>query len=396
VWRGFAVGLVGIFFTAAGQGTFLILTVAYMEQRGVPVATNGLMQGFLSLVEAGVCLLAGFRYAGNHTRRIIAAGILSQIASALVFATQPMGVAAWLAIAANAVGMGIIDVILYVAALERRPVTLALGTAVGLYTGALAAGNAFGQFFSGRITDRWGYGASFSFAALMFLMVLVSAVLLGKKPAAPVEGSQPSAGSAHAEKTPPWAWKLGIAAGFSMAMVNSVFDTLFPIYGLRVGLTFSLIGTLTSVKMLMAAIVRPFSGAIMSRLNGIRLNSWSMAGLAAATVLTPLVGVGAGLTALVSAMGLGFGTVRVTSAATALTGQNDARLTSRRSGMYNTALSFGQIVGPWISGLAATAVGLSSALVGLPGIFLLVYGAALLAIPRLKSSADAVGVERTA
>jgi MFS family permease len=121
-----------------------------------------------------------------------------------------------------------------------------------------------------------------------------------------------------------------------------------------------------------------------------------MAGLAAATVLTPLVGVGYGLTALASLMGLGFGTVRVTSAATALVGQNDSRLTSQRSGMYNTALSVGQIVGPWISGVVAGAIGLSAALVGLPGIFLLVYGAVLLVIPRLRSSADAVGIERTA
>jgi MFS family permease len=367
-----------------------------MEQHGATVATNGLMQGFLSLVEAAVCLIAGFRYAGKYTRRIVAAGILSMIAGALVFATQPMGPVAWLAIAANAVGMGIIDVILYVAALERRPVSLALGTAVGIYTAALAAGNAFGQFFSGRITDGWGYGASFRFSAVMFLAVLVSAAFLGKKAVLPAGEIGQAGGSARVEKTPPWAWKLGIAAGFSMAMVNSVFDTLFPIYGLRVGLTFSLIGTLTSVKMLTAAIIRPFSGAIMARLDGIRLNSWSMAGLAAATVLTPLVGVGYGLTALVSLMGLGFGTVRVTSAATALAGQNDPRLTSQRSGMYNTALSVGQIVGPWISGVVAGAIGLSAALVGLPGIFLLVYGGVLLIIPRLRSSADAVGIERTA
>jgi MFS family permease len=179
-----------------------------------------------------------------------------------------------------------------------------------------------------------------------------------------------------------------------MSLVNVIFDTLFPIYGLRAGLTFTLVGTLAGLKMFLAAIVRPFSGAIMARLNAIRLNNWSLAGLAAATVLTPVVGVGFGLTALVCLMGLGFGTVRVTSAAITLFGQNDPKLTSQRSSIYNTALSVGQIIGPWVSGLVAGVIGLSATLAGLPGIFLLLYGLTLIIIPRLRSSGDLVREER--
>jgi MFS family permease len=403
LWQEFSVGLASIFFVAAGQGAFLILMVTYLEHRAVPIAENGLMQAFLSLVEGSVCLLAGYLYFGRYTRRIIAVGILFMAAGAFLFALQPLGMLAWLATGANGIGIGIIIVILYVSVLERRPHSLGLGTAIGLYTAGIAAGNAVGEVLSGIITDHWGFGASFSFSAITILVVLLMIGLIGRTVNHPTEGetnlsSQQPTASSHTSwvgKYPGWTWKLGIAAGFSMALVNTVFDTIFPIYGLRVGLTFSLVGTLAGLKMFLAAIVRPFSGVVIARLNAIRLNNLSLSGLAAATMLTPIVGVGFGLTALVCLMGLGFGTIRVTSATITLFGQNDPKLTSQRSGIYNTALSVGQIIGPWISGLMAGMIGLGAALTGLPAIFLLLYGLILLILPRLSSNSDLVPEERT-
>jgi MFS family permease len=87
-------------------------------------------------------------------------------------------------------------------------------------------------------------------------------------------------------------------------------------------------------------------------------------------------------------MGLGFGTVRVTSATITLFGQNDPKLTRQRSGIYNTALSIGQIIGPWVGGLAAGLIGLSATLIGLPGVFLLFYGIAAFIIARLQPKCD--------
>jgi cyanate permease len=389
LWKEFLAGLASIFVMALGQGTFLILMVAFLEHRQVPVAENGLIKAFLSLVEGTVCLVGGFIYRGRYTRRIMTAALGLMAAGSFVYALQSLTRLIWLGTALNGVGIGVMIVILYVATLERRPSSMHLGLATGLYTACIAGGNALGETLSGIITDNFGFGASFSFAGAAMLAVVVLVFLMGSQvnyagnehSAAPdksVSGTSTAPAPATAGSE---VWMLAIVAGFIMSGVNAVFDTLFPIYGLRAGLTFTVVGSLAGLKMLLAAVIRPFSGAILARLDAVRLNNWSLAALSAATVVTPLAGTGAGLTGLVCLMGLAFGTVRVTTATLALYGQNDPRLTSRRSSLYNTVLSVGQIIGPWASGLVAAALGLSVALIGLPAMFLALYligGAVLL------------------
>jgi len=391
LWKEFVAGLASICVMALGQGAFLILMVAYLEHRQVPVAENGLIKAFLSLVEGTACLVAGFLYRGKYTRRIMVAALVLMAAGSFVYALQPTLGLVWLGTALNGVGIGVMIVILYVATLERRPNALHLGLAMGLYTAGIAAGNAFGETLSGIITDHYGFGASFSFAGTAMLAVVLLVLLMGKEVnyAGSGHGAESETPVQAGSAAPPhvvenWVWILAIAAGLSMASVNAIFDTLFPIYGLRAGMTFTLVGSLAGLKMVLAAIIRPFSGAIMARLDAIRLNNWSMVVLAAATVVTPFVGTGAGLTALVCLMGLSFGTVRVTSATLSLHGQNDPHLTSQRSSIYNTVMSVGQILGPWASGLVAGTLGLGVALTALPGLFLVFYLISGVVLPRSK------------
>ena len=181
LWKEFIAGLASIFLMAVGQGAFLILMVAYLEHSKVPIAENGLIKGFLSLVEGAACLAGGFLYRGKYTRRIMAASLLFMAAGSFLYATQSLGLIVWLGTGVNGIGIGVMIVILYVATLERRPNALNLGLAVGLYTAMIAAGNALGEVMSGIITDRFGFGISFSFAGIAMLAVVLLVVLMGKE-----------------------------------------------------------------------------------------------------------------------------------------------------------------------------------------------------------------------
>jgi MFS family permease len=393
LWKEFLAGLASIFLMAIGQGAFLILMVVFLEHRQVPVAENGLIKAFLSLVEGAACLAAGFLYRGKFTRRIMVAALLLMAAGSFLFAIQSLGVVMWLGTTLNGLGIGVMIVILYVATLERRPTALHLGLAIGLYTAGIAAGNALGEILSGIITDHYGFGTAFVFAGGAMLAVVGMVFFMGKQvnysggqhhPASGEPGGKQETMSAEQTTTKEWVWILAIAAGFTMSCVNVVFDTLFPVYGLRAGMTFTTLGSLAGLKMLLAALIRPFSGAITARLDTVRLNTWSLLGLAASTVFTPLVGIGAGLTFLVCLMGLSFGTVRVTSATLSLLGQNDPHRTSQRSSIYNTSLSVGQVLGPWVSGMVAGSLGLGVALTALPVLFIVFYLILWAVLPRLK------------
>ena len=389
LWRGFWAGIGCILFCAGGEGAFLFLMVAYLERQQVPVAEIGMLKGLLSLSEGATCLLIGFLYRGKYPRLITAAGVLIMAASTFLYALQPLGWLVWLATLLNGIGIGVLVLIVYVSTLARRPGSISLGLGVGLYTAAIAGGNALGAALTGVLTDQYGFGTAFMVSGVTMMFMLITTYLLGTETNQPhtEKGSQ---ADASAQATGPngdgWIWKLAIAAGFTLASVNVIFETLFPIYMMRSGNSIAAAGSLTAVKMLLAAVIRPFSGAIMTRLNSLHLNNWSLSALAAATVVMPLVGMGAGLTILVAFMGLAFGAGRVTTATLALHGQNDPRLTSRRSSLYNTALSIGQIIGPWLCGIVASAFSVTTALVGLPLMYMVLYGVSAFALPRLRLS----------
>jgi predicted MFS family arabinose efflux permease len=392
LWRGFGAGIASIMFCAGGEGAFLFLMVSYLERQQVPVAEIGMLKALLSLVEGAVCLLVGFLYRGKHPRLITAAAAVTMALSAFMYAGEPTGAAVWVATALNGIGIGVLVLIPYVITLARRPSSISLGLGVGLFTAAIAAGNSVGAAVTGFLTDAYGFGTSFAVSGINMLLILVAAYFYGTETNTQITSDTPAAITLNTFRgvDDNRVWKLAIAAGFTLASVNVIFETLFPIFMLRSGTTIGAAGTFTGIKLLMAAIVRPFSGALMTRLNGLHLTNWGITALAAATVFMPLAGMGASLMILVAVMGLSFGAARVTTATLSLHGQNDPHLTSQRSSIYNTALSVGQIIGPWLCGIVAGIYGVTAALIGLPLAYLAFYGITSLALPRFSLSSKRI------
>lgn len=385
LWREYITCLFIMVFFATGGGAFLLLIVGYLEKRAVPVTEIGSVMSLLSIVEGGLCLLIGHIYKGKFTREILIGALLTNLTGSLILSTQPLGVLVWVGAACTGAGFGFFTVIMYVAVLQRRPENLGLGLAVGLYTACIAGGNGLGALAGGWITDEYSFVTSFTFSAICYGIALLGLVTLRNHPVRAAEPKQPAGSQNLSEKKPqPSLWLFAMLTAFTLSSINMVFDILFPVYSLRAGMTFTLVGTLSGIKMVLAAIVRPFSGAIMSRVNPIRLNNLSLAGLAAGTVLIPFAGLGAGLTAVIALMGATFGSVRTTSATLVVKDQTDQGVVSRRISYYNTCLTLGQTVSPWLIGLIADRVQVTTSIVVVPMIFLGFFGAGSLLLPQLE------------
>jgi DHA1 family multidrug resistance protein-like MFS transporter len=384
-WQQVILGFASIFVIAVAEGAYLIMIVSYLERSRVPVNQIGAVMAFLSVLEAITTLGAGFVLRRWPLLVTLTLPLLAQAASAAILIFQPLGWAVWASAGLNGLGMGLVGVALYTTTLDRRPAGLRLGTTIGWYTGFIAAGNGVGALLSGLLADKWGFPAAFVLSTACFLLATVLSVILQVLPAVPAPEPEPIRQSDESGRltVPAWAWLAATLAAFSLAGINTAFEILFPVYGLRAGLSVAVIGSLEGLKALLAGVIRPFSGMALARVRLMPVNTASLIGLAASVALVPWVGLQAGLAALMAAFGLGFGTSRVVSATLLLADGPRQALSGRRISYYSTALCIGAIIGPWIAGMLALRLGVSAAFVLTPVLFVGLFLAALALLPRL-------------
>jgi MFS family permease len=387
-----------IFMLATGQGAFLFLIVTYMESIQKPVQMIGSAMALLSILEAVFVLISGFYYQGRKVRPIILSAILIQTLGTLILASLPKFSGIWIGISLNAAGIGVMIVILYAVALERRPDRIHPGLAVGLYTAGIAAGNGVGAYLAGLIADKANFQWAFIFSAISIAMVGAAACFLSdqlKRKAALVTVDEPRQNAAGFDSGKPYVWLFGIVGGFAMSSVIVIFDTLFPLYAISKGLTLSMIGFLSGLKMILAATIRPFSGQILARIDAQRVSHWGIGGLSISAMLLPFAGIGIGLIAVIGLMGLSFGTTRVTTAALALDGSIDSDLVSRRISIYTVILSISQSIGPFVAGWFAFWADIATAIVVIPIFILVSYSVTLWVIPKLTLPTIVVTLRRS-
>ena len=251
------------------------------------------------------------------------------------------------------------------------------GAVMGWYTAALSAGYALGAFLAGAFADRIGIDATLFWLGLVPL-VAIAAVWL--TPAVP--------NSERAEATPGVAlWRRGISAfrgidgrvwiAFTIVLFLNVLsdstDTFFPLYGTAIGLPVAFVGALKASKSASATVIRFFAGAVFRFLDYRAINFWAVLLFAASTFVIPLIaGPIAGPVLLVVFLGAGLcrGILRVTSAATVAELRAEGRDIGLSSGVYNSGLDLGAIIGP-------AAGGVLSAAFGIPAMFQLLAGASL-------------------
>ena len=251
------------------------------------------------------------------------------------------------------------------------------GAVMGWYTAALSAGYALGAFLAGAFADRIGIDATLLWLGLTPL-VAIAAVWL--TPAVPdSERAAPTPGVAL--------WRRGVSAfrgidgrvwlAFTIVLFLNILsdstDTFFPLYGTAIGLPVAFVGALKASKSASATVIRFFAGAVFRFLDYRAINFWAVLLFAASTFAIPLVPVpiaGPVLLAVFLGAGLCRGILRVTSAATVAELRAEGRDIGLSSGVYNSGLDLGAIVGP-------AAGGVLSAAFGIPAMFQLLAGGSL-------------------
>lgn len=389
-WRKLAICYASITVIAIAEGAYLVIIVSYLERSRVPVNQIGTIMAFLSILEAITTLGAGLVLRRWSLLATLALPLLVQATSAALLVFQPLGPLVWASAALNGLGMGLVGVALFATALEGRPSRMRLGTTVGWYTGFIAVGNGLGAVLSGLLADRWGFPSAFAMSATAFVVAAILAVVLHTLPRlAPLEAEAPIAGQADRNPTvPAWAWMAAVVTAFSLASVNGVFETLFPVYGLRAGLSISLVGGLEGLKMMLAGIIRPFAGLVLHRVTLMPVNTGGLIAIGVASCLLPFAGLAAGLALIMVALGLSFGATRVVSATLLLTDGPPPEPSGRRISYYNTALCVGAIVGPWLAGTLAARLNVSLAFVLAPVLLVGLFLLGLAALPRLAAARE--------
>jgi predicted MFS family arabinose efflux permease len=267
------------------------------------------------------------------------------------------------------------------------------GAVMGWYTAALSAGYALGAFLAGAFADRIGIDATLLWLGLTPL-VAIAAVWL--TPAVPdSERAAPTPGVAL--------WRRGVSAfrgidgrvwlAFTIVLFLNILsdstDTFFPLYGIAIGLPVAFIGALKASKSASATVIRFFAGAVFRFLDYRAINFWAVLLFAASTFAIPLVPVpiaGPVLLAVFLGAGLCRGILRVTSAATVAELRAEGRDIGLSSGVYNSGLDLGAIIGPAAGGVLSAAFGIPAMFQLLAGGSLVLYFAVALSSPAGRSA----------
>lgn len=381
LWKEFIISLIAIFFMATGTGAYLLLMVLYLEHLGFSVSTIGSLKSLLSITEGVVVLLIMLYFRGKHTRFILLLAILLQISGILLYASQPQNWLIWLATFLTGIGLGFLLIILFALPMQKRPGQVHMGLAVGLYTALIAAGNALGSFIggwsAGHIGYEWSFGIAATFMAAVFLCVLVITDVYRVEPLLPVDESLgDSAGKPKPEVD--LTWRIGVVAGFALASMSVVYETIFPIFALRVlAVTTTFVGSLAAIELVMAAIIRPLMGLALKRVKSNSMTFTSLIAQAIFLCLIPMIGTTFLLPVTIAMMGLSFGIGRVSSETLSMEGVTEAQSISKRLSSYRLAMIVGQTLSPLACGWAADHWGYQNAMIILPYIFLAMFFVAM-------------------
>src|SRR5205814_8420927 len=135
----------------------------------------------------------------------------------------------------------------------------------------------------------------------------------------------------------------------------------FPLYGTASGLPVAFVGGLKASKSASATVIRFFAGALFRFLDYRAINFWAVLLFAASTFVIPFIsGPIAGPVLFVVFLGAGLcrGILRVTSAATVAELRAEGREIGLSSGVYNSGLDLGAVIGPAAGGVLFAAFGI--------------------------------------
>jgi predicted MFS family arabinose efflux permease len=351
--------------TTTTEGVQNLLFPLYLNEYGFALTVIGTLSSLLGVMRLASRLPIGARYRGSRAKGQQLFWLVALLVSTSGYAFVHGDLALVIAVTVvHGFAFGALGTINLAVAIDQSGGRRA-GAVMGWYTAALSAGYGIGAFAGGAFADRIGIDATLFWLGLTPVVAMLAVWL-----------TPPVADSERAAVTPGIAlWRRGLAAfrgidgrvwlAFTIVLFINILsdstDTFFPLYGTAIGLPVAFVGILKASKSASATAIRLLAGALFRFFDYRAINFWAVLLFAASTFVIPFVsGPIAGPVLLVVFLGAGLcrGILRVTSAATVAELRAEGRDIGLSSGVYNSGLDLGAIVGPAAGGVLSAAFGI--------------------------------------
>ncbi len=346
------------------DGMIGTLVPLYLDQRGVPVDTIGVLVAVAAVTSLASRLPTGLLYRRRRARWLMYAAIVLESVAAMLYAVpvDPLLFGVFRGLQGFAFGMATtVNMALF---MDTLPAEGNRHRHLAAYASALSTGFMLGGLGGGLLGYWLDYGPAFLCAAAVSLLAVPcvtaparTAPAVASGPAAPRPVGWARLRALGRALVHPQVLNVSLVS-FFLQLFHQMAQTFVPLYALNVGLNLATIGILRSTHSLVNTLARPFGGEVTRWFGYNRVAVWGMGIIAALLMLTPFQAGLVGLLVLFSGIGLGRAAVLVANTVSVADLQDGAIPRGVAVGVYNAARDLGSIVGPVIGGYIAAAVGL--------------------------------------
>jgi predicted MFS family arabinose efflux permease len=234
------------------------------------------------------------------------------------------------------------------------------GVSMAWYTAANSTGYALGALIGGSLADTIGIPATLGLIGILPLIAAVTVMALPPIEAAPFpsdRGSGLRGLLAAGLRLDSRVWLAFVIVLYLNVVMDSV-DTFFPVFAPTIGISLAAVGVLRAIKSGSAIFIRSTGVVLLRAVDYRRVTLIAVVAAAAAAMALPLSSSLAVLVPIFVVSGLARGVLRATSAATVAELRNEGHDIGLASGIYNSGLDIGTIVGPALGGVIASTFGI--------------------------------------
>ena len=340
---------------------------------------------------------------GRARRLIVAAGIASTVAYLFTpFVSEVWMFAALMSI--DGFGWGVATTALLAVMMTSTPRSMSSAVAMGWFVGFQGIAFALATTIAGLLADRFGIQPAMLVLATVPVMAASLIALRLPRPTradedemvvAAAEPDEPDVhrvtrvrrslrGATRRVAALPFAvWAAAVVALY-LNVMNGLLASFFPLLALGLGMSFSEIGTLSSMRSAVSSVARFGAGWLFARVPAHRLH-------------LPLLGISAGTLMILPSIpgyavqfpafmlnGMSRGLLRVTTGAAAMDAMAGSQAGLAAAAM-TAGLDVGKMIGPLVGGFVAAAFGLDAMFRVVPLAFLALYVVLYLATPRART-----------
>jgi MFS family permease len=352
-------------FTTASQGAVNLILPLHLDALGHSLPVIGLTVGLISVGSLISRLPGGAWYRQSRGRALSAASLVAMSLTMVGLGlTERLPLQAALAIV-QGVAFGLSTTFVLALLIELCARDSNAGAIIGWYTAAISCGYAISGPLAVWSIEQFGYGPAFFVAGLVSLAGGLAALGLripAQATPAPTPTHRRRPALAHGLRTlaalPPGVW-LATLLGFYVNFVADTYGAFHPLYALSIGIPLATIGFWKAVHSITSTVVRFISGWLLSYVSLNLVSHVIVITMAASTAALAFVTQLGALTVLYAVLGLCRGMLRVTSATMLAEERRRGQVSiGLASGVYNSGLDLGSLLGPPIAGALAGAFGI--------------------------------------